>query len=220
MPNDPGAGESHSYETTPAGLVYDTQRRWDPGLGKYVTSRVPAGVDRGYGRGGGGDGGGPDFDFNGALRGLMGDIGNPPPAYREPSIAMPEAPDSSAATAAEFGRLKDRVGQVGRASMDSLSNEMSARGLSGSGMEAGAMTDITKSTAGALGEGAREQAISNLARRDAYDQWTTGAQIGQRGQDVGWNTTTRGQDIGLLETRLGMIPSLLALALQSSRRRY
>lgn len=94
-----------------------------------------------------------------------------------------------AAEDAAFARAKDKIGLASRSAMDSLSSEMSSRGISGSGVEAQRLGGVYESGLGEIGQTAREQAIEALKRK---------YQVSDR--NVALASTTRGQNIGLLSS--------------------
>lgn len=88
-------------------------------------------------------------------------------------IDTPTSGDGEAAKAARdavFAREKDRVGQIGRASLDALNNVLGERGLIGSGYEAGATSDVIGDTQSELVDVVRSQTVDEanaLAEEDA-----------------------------------------------------
>lgn len=82
----------------------------------------------------------------------------------EPAAYVP--PDANAANAAGFARAKDQIGQVGRASLNTLRNVASARGISGSRYEGGQMARLVENTQGELANTIRDQAGKNYDVND------------------------------------------------------
>ena len=127
--------------------------------------------------GGGGMGGGTGFTGGGGTGGSL-------PYMMSDSLAAPTPPDMSAANAAVFGRAKDQAGQTGRASLQSLRDELGATGMLGSGAEAQGVRDITQSAAGQLGDVTRDQAIQGANQQADFAQMGYQGQVAMRGQDV------------------------------------
>lgn len=95
-----------------------------------------------------------------------------------------DTPGLEAANAASFAREKDKIGQMGRGAVNSLTNLMSSSGLSGGGYEQKGLADIVGGTQGQLGDVTREQTIQDLAtnRNTANMNYQGGIQ--QRGQTL------------------------------------
>lgn len=110
-----------------------------------------------------------------------------------------------AAQSAAFARAKDQAGLIGRSAMDSLSNVMGARGLTGSGLAANAAGGVINQQANQLGEVNRDQAITgaNLARQRASEMYQ--GNITQRGQDIVSQDSQRNAMLGLLQGFQGNI---------------
>lgn len=129
-------------------------------------------------------------------------VGGPnPAAYQGPTLA--------------FSRAKDASSRIHGKALQALKDQMTSRGISGSGIEAQLMQE-------GLSDAADYQAGADLAQALASDErgWEAekiraAGDLTQRGQDIGVNTATtgygvqqRGQDIGI-----GQGNSQLALAL-------
>lgn len=112
-------------------------------------------------------------------------------------VEMPAAPERVAAPVAEqvddsaaFGRARSRIGQGTTASLRSLQDAMTARGISGSGIEGRLMADVYGQGLGALGEASRDAAIEQINRdQQVADMGYQGA-LTQRGQDLGYLNNT------------------------------
>jgi hypothetical protein len=163
-----------------------------------------------------------DFDFTRALAQVQPALPNrPAPAQLPARVTGPSPADSAAAEAAQFGRAKDRIGKLGRGSMTALNEEFSARGFGGSNMEASATQNLLSDLQGQEGEVIRDQAIQNLVRQRQVEDRNYAGDINQRGQDIGFTTTTRGQDIGAETSRAQMqVPLLQLIAANRKRRLY
>lgn len=84
-----------------------------------------------------------------------GGAGGPTPVYG----------DLEGANAEEFGRAKDRVGQLTRGSLRGLRESLAGQGRLGGGMQAVGEADILGQGAGQLADTVREQAIQGVNRR-------------------------------------------------------
>lgn len=115
------------------------------------------------------------------------------------TVAMP---DTSAAMDATFARAKDQTGQNTRASLTALENELGASHMLGSGLEAGAKSNLIAKGGNGLNEVTREQAIQDALAKQRQAQMTYQGNITQRGQDinVAQQEATRNQQVmqGLL----------------------
>lgn len=100
---------------------------------------------------------------------------------RLPTLQMP---DQTASTNAAFASAKDKVGKVGRASLDSLRGELGASGMLGGGAEAQGVRDVIQSGAGELGEVSRAQAGKSADLSADFAKTNFAGGITQRGQDV------------------------------------
>lgn len=169
---------------------------------------------------GGGAGDLEDFDFSRALATVQPALPPVPgPAQMPAHVTGPSPADSAAAQAAEFGRAKDRIGKLGRGSMTALNESFSSRGFGGSNMEAGATQNLLSDLQGQEGEVIRDQAIQNLVRQRQVEDRNYAGDVNQRGQDIGFTTTTRGQDIGAATSRAQMQIPLMQLIAANRRRR-
>lgn len=99
-----------------------------------------------------------------------------------------------AAEDAAFARAKDKVGQVNEAAQQGVSEDMAARGITGSGVQAAAMAQGAQAGAGRLADVAQQGALETLKRR---------YQVSDR--DAALASTKRGQDIGLVQSLSGAL---------------
>ena len=90
---------------------------------------------------------------------------------------------------AAFAWAKDKIGLASRAASNSLSSEMAARGITGSGIEAQQLGLASDQAVGQIGDTAREQALASLQRR---------YQVSDR--NAALTSTKRAQDIGLVQS--------------------
>ncbi len=98
-----------------------------------------------------------------------------------PSIAYPNlAPGQEAA----FARAKDKAALTGQSALTGLQQALAARGMLGSGVEAGGIQDIVKSGMGQLGDLTREQAIQQTQAAQKAAETSYQGAITQRGQDI------------------------------------
>jgi hypothetical protein len=89
-----------------------------------------------------------------------------------------------AARDAAFARAKEKAGQTARASMTTLNNVMSERGMTGSSVAAGHSGRIVGGAAGEIGEFLRDQAITEADRAAEVSDMDFMAQVSQRGQEM------------------------------------
>jgi hypothetical protein len=125
-----------------------------------------------------------------------------------------QAPDTSAAQAAVFGRAKDQVGQETTGAMAALRSALAARGLLGAGLEGKATANVLTKGQQQLVDTTREQAIQEGQRISDFAKVGYLGDLEQRGQDITVSegaanraleaanvqfqggVTERGQDIG------------------------
>ncbi|HEY3499453.1 MAG TPA: hypothetical protein VGK73_32410 [Polyangiaceae bacterium] len=160
----------------------------------------------------------------------FGVMGGPQDAL--PREAMPAAPgrevpstmaDRTAMESAQFGRAKDRIGQIGGSALATLKDRSTAGGRSGSGLERADERAIVQGTQGELGQVVRDQAIDAAGRADEIDDRNLATGVAQRGQDlstragdIGANIQQRGQDYNAKlnpyqNPMLSSIPSLFGM---------
>lgn len=146
-----------------------------------------------------------------------------PAPQSEPRISGPSAAPYQGQTLA-FSRAKDASSRIHGKALQALKDQMTSRGISGSGIEADATADM-------LTEAANYQSGADLAQAIASDErgWE-GTKLGyqgdlsQRGQDLGLNTSTtgfgvsqRGQDIGVNQGNQGVQLALAQLLARMQR---
>lgn len=129
-----------------------------------------SGISGGFGGGGGSVGG--------------GGTGSGSPGGGFGTIPGVELPDQTAATDARFATAKDKVGKIGRASIDALRGELGATGGLGGGAEAQGVRDVVQSSAGELGQVSRDEAGKQADLSADFAKTRYGGAITQRGQDV------------------------------------
>lgn len=186
------------------------------------------------GAGGGGGGGGGDApappplsteDIFGVLDRLKGET---PPREERPAppnrVAMPTPAAEAPSASMGFARAKDQSGRIGNAALRALKDQMTERGISGSGVEGQLTSNILGDVARGQGEAAFQQQLE--ADRQAWDAKQMGYQgdITQRAQDLGLSSTgfqggiqQRGQDMNQ-NNLLSMGPTILGLL--AGRARY
>jgi len=101
-------------------------------------------------------------------------------------------PADQAASAASFGRAKDRQAETIGASMGALKNAMSSRGLGGSGLERQTQAAIVGGGAANLGEFERARVLSEIQQRQAAAALAASSASSQRGQDYGFLSSLLG----------------------------
>lgn len=229
LPMNPAGGAGmYGHDDGKTGTVSAYQPPWDPAsMAPGVPASSPAtdyGIDipRYSAPRLAAPGPGPGVDTN-EIPSLL-DQFKPAAVPREPGLTGPPREhgagpeDRRAAESAAFARAAERIGAVGRGNLAGLRNQMTRRGISGSGIEAKGITDVKNNTAGQLGEVIRDQAIEGLNREEAIDDRDFAAGVAQRGQDIGVGSTNfsggisqRGQDLGQADWKLNALPSILAL---------
>jgi len=194
------------------------------GLGGTVTTYSDPYTGANYRYAGGGGGGSSSGSGSGGSGyGSLPPIGNierylPKEVPRQPMpahVTPPPKADRTAAEAAAYGRAKDQIGQNAGGALKALQRQMSARGIRGSGLEAGGLSALIGTAQGQLGQVSRDQAIEGLKRDYQVEDRNYAGDLTQRTGDMGWLTTERGQDIDQAQGRASMIPALLRLMQQS-----
>jgi hypothetical protein len=157
-------------------------------------------------------------DYRGAFR----EMPALPPRESVGRVGNMTMTDRTAAEDAAYGRARDQVGDEARGALTSLSDEMSARGLGGAGLEGALTGGILQKGQGQLGEVNREQAIDRMKRADEIQSQNyqgdllqraanLSANVGQRGQDIGNNQSSVSNAMRLMEllrrTRYDSVPS-------------
>lgn len=144
----------------------------------------------------------------------------PGPNVPGTQVAAPKPADNAAAVAAAYARAKDTIASEGAAAGKALEGAMTARGISGTGLEAKGRKDITRASLRQLGEVARQQAMSDVQREDEFAKLGYTGGIQQRGQDIqallaryASDITQRGQNINAQYNPLGYIGPLTALSM-------
>ncbi|SRR6266542_1757286 len=203
-----GLNANTSYRDAYTGTSYD----YSTGGGGV------AGARRSGSGAGTGDGTG-DVDVNGLWQ-RSNVIQAPPPPPLPPRVNPISMADTTASQNAEFSKAKDRVGRVGRASMNALSGEMRARGISGSGIEASEIGNRVDQASGALGDVANNQAVDALKRRYQIDDTNYQGDISQRGQDIGAGESNASRAMQALQLRANLHQSLMSLASRNGGRVY
>lgn len=165
---------------------------------------------------------------SGAIQSLLDKMNVPtlprePAPQSEPRVSGPNAAPYQGQTLA-FSRAKDASSRVHGKALQALKDQMTSRGISGSGIEADATAEM-------LTDAANYQSGADLAQAIASDErgWE-GTKLGyqgdlsQRGQDLGLNTSTtgfgvsqRGQDIGVNQGNQGVQLALAQLLARMQR---
>lgn len=112
----------------------------------------------------------------------MNSLGNAA-GIASPVARVPQS-DGGAASRAAFSTAKDRVGSLGRGAMNSLSREMSGRGLSGSSIEGHEMGNLVGKSQGELAGVVRDQAGFDARRAADVEDRNFAGDLTQRGQDM------------------------------------
>lgn len=219
---DPATGRAispavpHQPPPTPSGPIDQTIQRTPPTDYSLVTGNP--GIQP---EGGGGL-------TSGAIQSLLDKMNVPtparePPPQSEPAVAGPSAAPYQGQTLA-FSRAKDASTRIHGKALQALKDQMTSRGISGTGLEGELTADM-------LTDAANYQSGADLAQAIASDErgWE-GAKLGyqgdlsQRGQNLGLNTSTtgfgvsqRGQDIGVNQGNNNMALALAQLLSRSAR---
>lgn len=140
-----------------------------------------------------------------------------------PDHARVEAPDNSAAMAAQFARAKDQAGQMAQSALQGLRGALGGRGLLGSGAEFKGTERIASQGLGQLGDLNREQTIQNANQAADFAKLGYQGDITQRGQDIQnqqyannlasqmamanfqGQLTQRGQNIDMAQALMGLL---------------
>jgi hypothetical protein len=220
MPQGPRQGQYDSYFTdahgnrmvsgenkTAAQRYWEDKRRndlageelalaraqWELGENKMGRG-TPGGSSSGSRSNGGSGDGRATYDpstYNSVINNMEAGLSAPKdiemPAAPAPveKLTSPELNDSAA-----FGRARSRIGQASTAAMRSLQDAMTARGISGTGVEGRLMGDLYGEGLGAVGEASRDAAIEQTERdQDVADTNYAGG-LTQRGQDLGYVNST------------------------------
>lgn len=208
------------------GRQVDTQRKYNPTTGTWETygyqqtqgPAMGALAARARGTTGAGTGtSGPVFnpnpvDFNRFFSNITSQLGPPPSPVPLPAReASPNPADRTAAEAAAYGKAKGQIGANSRAALNDLADEMSARGIGGSGMEGALASQIIQTGQGQLGQVAQNQAIDALKRQGEIEDRNYAGGINQRSQDVGYDNAINSARLSAYNTRASLIPMILQM---------
>jgi hypothetical protein len=158
------------------------------GLGAGLGTGTGTSADVGFTYPGSSSGGTsfPSVPYGG---GPMPGVGDGPRPTTPAQIPTVQAPDTSAAQAAIFGRAKDQVGQESSGALAALRSALAARGIAGSGLEVKGTANVISKGQQQLGDTTREQAIQEATRQNDFAKLGYQGAIEQRGQDI---TTSEG----------------------------
>lgn len=164
------------------------------------------------------------FEVMGKIGGPGGEGASAPregftPVGRETATTMA---DRTAGESAAFGRGKDRIGKISQQALSALKDQMSATGMSGSGVEADQLRELTQGASGELGQIVRDQTLDRMRRADEIDDRNMGFNLTQRGQDISQNAqdytgriSQRGQDLAAAQAERQLQMSWLPQMLRS-----
>lgn len=179
---------------------YQAGTEWGPDGSVWTPMGDPPGAGGGSGGPGGSLPGNSTFDYSERT------IPKVPPPYRGapppgppvtyPHVTGPSPESTRAAEDAFYGRAHGRIGQVARGSMDAVSDEFNARGLRGSRSEGAALQGVVGNAQNENADVLATQAVEGLHRAQAVNDRNYAGDLSQRGQDIGYASTTRGQNIG------------------------
>jgi hypothetical protein len=101
--------------------------------------------------------------------------------------------DLAASDNAAFATAKDQAARTAQASMTGLQQALAARGMGGAGYEAGQIGNTLATAANTIGEAGRTKAIEDANLTAQGNLANLGAQVTQRGQDIGAQQATAGR---------------------------
>ncbi len=199
---NPGTSGSVSYRTTPDMGANTGMEGWAPDMyGPGANTRSPAlealqqlsldAVNR------------PAPSFSGGSAGGGATIAPPSvQPLKSADVAVPTlAPvDTSAATAAEYGRAKDKVGLETSGALAGLRSTLGGRGMLGSGAESRGTQKVINEGQQGLSEVDAAQAgkAADLAKQEATTNFEGG--IAERGQTLGANESANAQALSAATT--------------------
>lgn len=108
------------------------------------------------------------------------------------------ASDETSARQAAFGRAKDQAGQIARAALQGVQENVAGRGVAGGGIEALKTAGVIQDAAAPLQDLTREQYIQDLNRSSDISDQTYQGDIQQRGQDVTQKNANRASLLALI----------------------
>ncbi len=169
----------------------------------------------------------PPIDMNEIMNLVKTLKGEPVPREAAPQplarVAAPEPAADAPSSSLAFARYKDRSGRIGNQALKALRDEMTSRGISGSGIEAGGVSSILGEVA--RGQGDAEYAQQRAHEDQAWDAKKMGYQgdISQRANDMGLvgtgfsgGITQRGQDMQTNDMT-SLFPSIMSILMQQRR---
>lgn len=188
----PGMGSklTNLQQSAPAGYEYDpvnmqyqrTPTSAGSRVNQFETAAFPqlSNIVNGLSGGGTASGsiGGTAFGTPGAGSGPSGPVG------AGGGVAPLQMPDMSQSNAATFAAAKDKVGQLSRASLDSLNGLLGSTGQLGGGASVQAARDVVNNNAEQLGQVDRDLANTNAATALDVAKTNYGGALTQRQQDI------------------------------------
>ncbi|MDR7420024.1 MAG: hypothetical protein QN178_14060 [Armatimonadota bacterium] len=126
-------------------------------------------------------------------------------------IAPPTSADTSAARALAYGRAKDTIAGEHAAAARALETALTARGLTGTGLEARGRRDLARASLAALANIAAQQAAEEAALQNRLAELGYQGNLSQRGQDINAMLGRYNAQLGLLPNPLGYIPAITGL---------
>lgn len=176
---------------------------------------------------GGGQGGPPPIDMTQIMDLVKNLKGDPVPRETPPQPLAREADLTPAAeqpsASLGFARAKDASGRMGAAALRAMRDEMTSRGISGSGVEADMTSGILGDVARGQSDAAFQQSLE--ADRQGYDAKKTSYQgrLNQRTNDMGLvgtgfhgGVTQRGDDVRSNDMT-NLFPSIMSILAQQRR---
>jgi hypothetical protein len=234
----PGAVSMTGQQTAPGQrteIDLDQQRR-TRNINDAEQLALISGPGGGQGGGGGtsgGDGGGsaaapPPLskdDILGLLTSLKGpEAPREAPPTPQPRVQAPTPTAAPPSASMGFARYKDQSGRLANSALRGLRDEMTSRGISGSGIEAANTARIYSDAMRGQADNAYQQQARSEDQSWQAQQMGYQGDLTQRAQDLGLSSTgyqggiqQRGQDMGY-NNMSQMMPSILSYLSQSSRR--
>jgi len=126
-------------------------------------------------------------------------------------IAAPTPADTSAARGLAYARAKDAIASEHAAATRGLENQLTARGISGTGLEAKGRRELSRASLAALANVAAQQAAEEAALQNRFAELGYQGNLSQRGQDINAMLNRYNAQLGLLPNPLGYIPAITGL---------
>lgn len=214
--------EAHADQIKQLALESDIEDLYQKKLaGQYMTRMGPSAQARAMSGGGAGSGQAPSIEaLASAIRRLQSPLPAqiPAPSVPTSTVPRPTLADTSRAENLAYGQAKNRIASEFAAANKGLTRSLTARGVSGTGIENRNRRELTRASLGALGQAAAEQAARQAQRADEFTRMGYQGDLSQRAQDINailarFNAllSQRGQDIAAQPNPAAYIGPLIAL---------